>query len=118
VETTLIGGRLLKVYKNLWPSVRVFWLEAVARYRSKTYIIFNEQRLTYGQAHDAIVKTASLFQNEYKVHKGRFLIRQVSSGANKRIGDRVVICSRNCPEFLIAFWACRELPACQHSEWL
>lgn len=25
------------------------------------------------------------------------------------IGDRVAICSRNYPEYLVAFWACRQL---------
>jgi hypothetical protein len=47
LETCLVDGRIYRVYKNLWPSMREFWLSAVDKYSDKTYIVFEDQRLTY-----------------------------------------------------------------------
>ncbi|KAJ6593920.1 hypothetical protein B0H19DRAFT_40733 [Mycena capillaripes] len=95
METCLVDGRAYRVYKNLWPSMRDFWLSSVGKYSEKTYIVFEGQRLTYGQVHERVVATAAVFRNLYKVQKG----------------DRIGICSRNCPEYLIVFWACHMLGA-------
>ncbi|CAA7257483.1 unnamed protein product [Cyclocybe aegerita] len=94
-QTTLVDGRLYRVYKNLWPSLRDFWLAAVAQYSPDTYIVYEDGRLTYLQVHARAVKAAALLRNTYGVKKG----------------DRVAICSRNCPEYLIVFWACHLLGA-------
>ncbi|KAJ7647324.1 hypothetical protein FB45DRAFT_1019579 [Roridomyces roridus] len=67
METLVIGGRIHRVYKHLWASIRNFWA----------------------------VKTAALFRNVYAIKKG----------------DRVGICSKNCPEYIIVFWACHLLGA-------
>ncbi|KAF8973261.1 long-chain-fatty-acid-CoA ligase [Flammula alnicola] len=93
--TTLIDGRLQRVYKNLWPSLREFWLSAVSQYSGDTYIVYEDQRLTYSQVHDRATKVAALFRNVYNIKKG----------------DRVAICSRNCPEYLVIFWACHLIGA-------
>ncbi|KAJ7579248.1 hypothetical protein C8J56DRAFT_340334 [Mycena floridula] len=95
VETRLIDGRLLKTYKHLWPNTRAFWTEAVSRHSEKTYIVFDDQRLSYLQVHQQVIKAASLLRNIYRISKG----------------DRVGICSRNCPEYLVVFWACQLLGA-------
>ncbi|KAJ3575121.1 hypothetical protein NP233_g1302 [Leucocoprinus birnbaumii] len=86
-ETSLVDGRLLRVYKNLWPSCRDFWLSAVHQYADRTYIVYGTQRLTYRQVHERAIKAATLFR------------------------DRVGICSRNHPDYLVAFWACHLLGA-------
>lgn len=95
VETTLVDGRLYRVYKNLWPSLRDFWLSAVSQYSTDIYIVYEDQRLTYGQVHNRIIQVAASFYQLYGVKKG----------------DRVGICSRNCPDYLVAFWACHLIGA-------
>ncbi|KAJ7770225.1 hypothetical protein DFH07DRAFT_270077 [Mycena maculata] len=95
MEKCLVDGRLYHVYKNLWPSMRDFWFSCVEKYSDKTYIVFEEQRFTYAEVHNRAIELAALFRNVYNVKKG----------------ERVGICSRNCPEYLIAFWACHMLGA-------
>ncbi|KIL66207.1 hypothetical protein M378DRAFT_10208 [Amanita muscaria Koide BX008] len=99
VETRLVSGRLLRVYKNLWPTLRDFWLAAVQQYSQKTYIVFEEQRFTYQDVHDQATKLACIFKHKYNIHKAF------------PPGDRVAVCSKNCPEYLIAFWACHLIGA-------
>lgn len=94
-ETRMICGRMQRVYKHLYPSIRDFWLSFGARHREKTYIVYEKQRLTYGQVFDRSIYAARAFQRVYGVSKG----------------DRVAICSRNLPEYLVAFWACHLIGA-------
>jgi hypothetical protein len=49
METCLVDGRIYRVYKNLPSSMREFWLSSVSQYSEKTYIVFEGERLTYGQ---------------------------------------------------------------------
>ncbi|KAF9568919.1 acetyl-CoA synthetase-like protein [Agrocybe pediades] len=94
-ETRLIDGLLLRVYKNLWPSLRVFWLWAANEHKDAVYAVFENQRHTFADVSQRSLKAAAMFRDVYGVHKG----------------DRVVICSRNFPEVLVAFWACHLLGA-------
>jgi acyl-CoA synthetase (AMP-forming)/AMP-acid ligase II len=73
VETTLVDGRLYRVYKNLWPSLRDFWLSAVSQYSTDIYIVYEDQRLTYSQVHNRIIQVAASFHQLYGVKKGDFL---------------------------------------------
>lgn len=70
IETRLVDGRLQRVYKNLWPSLRAFWIASVEQYAEETYIVFEEQRLTYRQTLDQAIKAAGLFRDVYGVSKG------------------------------------------------
>lgn len=94
-ETALVDGRLLRVYKNLRPSCRDFWLSAVNQYADQTYIVYDDCRLTYRQTHERATKVASLFRRVYGIRKG----------------DRVGICSRNHYDYLVTFWACHLIGA-------
>jgi len=112
ISTTLVDGKLQRVYKNLWPSLRQFWLSAVSRYAEDTYIVFEQERLTYNQVHGRSLKLASLLSKVYDVQKGKELLAKVTKKKKNLtifVGDRVAICSRNSPEYLVAFWACRML---------
>jgi len=70
VETVLVDGRLQRVYKNLWPSLANFWVSAVQSYANDTYIVYEDQRLTYRQVHTRASKVAGLFQDVYGIKKG------------------------------------------------
>ncbi|RDB16970.1 2-succinylbenzoate--CoA ligase [Hypsizygus marmoreus] len=95
VEISVLDGRPQRVYKHLWPSMRAFWLASVDKYASKTYIVFEDQRFTYKDVHDRALKVAAIFRHVYGITKG----------------DRVGICSRNCPDYLVSFWACHLIGA-------
>lgn len=70
METCLVDGRLQRVYKNLSPSLRTFWLSAVDKHFNDTYIVFEEERLTYGQVHRLATRLAGIFYTAYSVRKG------------------------------------------------
>jgi hypothetical protein len=70
LQTTLIDGRLYRVYKNLWPSLREFWLSAVAQYSADTYIVYEDRRLTYLQVHIRAIKVAGMFRSVYGIKNG------------------------------------------------
>ncbi|KAF9071752.1 hypothetical protein BDP27DRAFT_1500612 [Rhodocollybia butyracea] len=89
LETQFVDGRLQRVYKNLWPTLRSFWSWAVDQHSDKIYIVFEGQRLTYKEIDERARRTASLFYNVFHVRKG----------------DKIGICSRNCVEWLVGFWA-------------
>ncbi|KAJ3874261.1 hypothetical protein F5051DRAFT_417300 [Lentinula edodes] len=95
VETRVIDGLVQRVYKNLWPSIRAFWLTAVQLHGEKTYAVFEKQRLTFREVNERAAKAASIFREIYGISKG----------------DRVAICCRNYPDFLVAFWACHLIGA-------
>ncbi|KAF5393503.1 hypothetical protein D9757_000599 [Collybiopsis confluens] len=95
LETRFIDGRLQRVYKNLWPTVRSFWAWTTEQHSEKTYVVFEGQRLTYKQVDEKVRRTASLFYTVYNIRKG----------------DKLGICSRNCIEWLVGFWASQLLGA-------
>ncbi|XP_006460626.1 acyl-CoA synthetase [Agaricus bisporus var. bisporus H97] len=95
IETRLVDGRLHRVYKNLWPSLRAFWLSAAKDHANATYVVYEQQRYTYQQVFERSVRAAAMYRDVYGIRKG----------------DRVAICSRNYPEYLVAFWACHLIGA-------
>lgn len=95
LETRLVEGRVQRVYKNLWPSLRNFWLWAAAEYGDSTYIVYGDDRPSYRDIYERSVVAADVFATRYDV----------------RQGDRVAICSRNLPDYLVAFWGCHILGA-------
>lgn len=72
VSTILIDGRLQRVYKNLWSSLRQFWLSAVSRYAEDTYVVYEHQRWTFQEIHHRALKLASLFSSVYDIGKGDY----------------------------------------------
>ncbi|ESK95987.1 long-chain-fatty-acid-- ligase [Moniliophthora roreri MCA 2997] len=95
LETRVIDGRVQRVYKNLWPSLRAFWLSSCHEHGINTYVVYGSQRYTFLQVMERAEKAAYVFRTVYGVKKG----------------DRIAICSRNYPEYLVAFWACHLIGA-------
>ncbi|KAI0080886.1 long-chain-fatty-acid-CoA ligase [Panus rudis PR-1116 ss-1] len=95
MESRLVDGLMQRVYKNLWPSLRDFWLQSASQYRDQVYIVYGSERHTYGAVLQRSLRAAAVFRDVYQIRKG----------------DRVAICSRNLPEYLTAFWACQLLGA-------
>ena len=95
VETRVIDGRVQRVYKNLWPCLRDFWLWASAEYKHLTNVVYENERVTFADAYSGSLRAAAVFRTVYGIRKG----------------DRVAICSRNVPEYLDAWWACHLLGA-------
>ncbi len=76
VETRLIDGKLLKVYKNLAPTLRDFWVSAVEKNGDKTYIVFGSEWLTYRQVFNRSVRTAGILYTVYGIRKGNHIFKQ------------------------------------------
>ncbi|KAH7878655.1 uncharacterized protein C8R40DRAFT_1167375 [Lentinula edodes] len=95
LETREIDGQVQRVYKNLWPSLRIFWLSVSKQHSDKTCVVYENQRLTFGEVAERAARAASIFRNLFGVKKG----------------DRIAICSRNYPEYLVLFWACHLIGA-------
>jgi hypothetical protein len=70
LQTCLVDGRLQRVYKNLWPSLRDFWLWAAQEYSAATYIVFERQRLTFHEVFQDSVRAASVYREIYGIKKG------------------------------------------------
>ena len=87
VEAEVLGNKL-RVYKNAPPSVREVWLSTAA-FADRTYLVYEDERLTYAEAHAQVNSVAA------------WLFEQ-----GVRPGDRVALSMRNYPEWLLIYWAC------------
>ena len=87
VEADVLGNRL-RTYKNAPPTVREVW-QSTLQFAERPYLVYNDERLSYGQAHEIVNSTAN------------WLIAQ-----GVKPGDRVAIAMRNFPEWMLIYWAC------------
>src|SRR5579871_5128652 len=87
VVTVEVGGVPVKAFKAAPKNVRELWLSS-AQFGDRDYLVYQDERLTYAEAHRQVGAVAS------------WLIDQ-----GVRPGDRVAIAMRNYPEWLIAYWA-------------
>lgn len=90
VREDVLGNSLLS-YKNAPKSIREFWMMTAA-FADRTYLIYEDDRITYGEAHrQANAIAAWLFEVGVKP------------------GDRIAIAMRNYPEWMILYWACTSI---------
>lgn len=94
-ETTEIevAGRPMKAWANAPASLRDVWLFTAA-HADKDYLVFQDQRWTYAQAHEEVARIANAL---------------VASGIRQH--DRVAIAMRNYPEWMLAYWALASIGA-------
>ena len=86
-EADVFGNRL-RVWKHAPASLRVI-LEASRARGDATFIVYEDETLTFEQHYRAAAHLATILVEQYGVEKG----------------DRVAIVMRNFPEWSIAFWA-------------
>jgi long-chain acyl-CoA synthetase len=91
IETLTVRGAPMRSYKNMPRTVRELWL-ASAQFADREYLIYQEERMTYGEAHRQVGAIGAWLA-------GRGVTR----------GDRVAIAMRNYPEWLLVYWACVSL---------
>ena len=87
ITTTAVRGVDIRTYANAVPNLRDAWATTAA-YGEREYLIYEDERLTYAQAHD---------------HVNAFANWLVAEGVAP--GDRVAIAMRNYPEWLLSYWA-------------
>ena len=83
----LVRGMPTRGYVRAPTSLREVWLASRA-HGEKEYLIYQDERITYMQAHSRAAALARALANR-----------------GVRRGDRVAIAMRNYPEWMIAFWA-------------
>ncbi len=88
VKEVIVRGVPIRTYKNAPPSIREVWL-STAQFAEREYIVYQNERLTYRQAHEQVGAIAN------------WLLRQ-----GVKPGDRVAIAMRNYPEWMLIYWAC------------
>ncbi len=88
VVKTEVRGQQLKTYKNAPPNIRALWLSTAA-FADRTYLVYEDDRITYGEAHRIVASVAS------------WMFAQ-----GVRPGDRVGVAMRNYPEWMLIYWAC------------
>ncbi|MEC8501406.1 MAG: class I adenylate-forming enzyme family protein [Pseudomonadota bacterium] len=87
VTTTNVRGVDIKTYANALTNLRDAWVSTAA-YAEREYIVYEDERLTYTQAHEHVNSL------------GNWLI-----GQGVQPGDRVAIAMRNYPEWILSYWA-------------
>ncbi|MCZ6619083.1 MAG: class I adenylate-forming enzyme family protein [Gammaproteobacteria bacterium] len=88
-----VRGVAIKTYVNAPSSLRDLWLLS-ADFADNDYLVYQEERWTYAQAHQQVAAIASWL----KAH-------------GVQPGDRVAIAMRNYPEWLLGYWAVASMGA-------
>ena len=87
VQTITVRDIPIRTYKQAPGTLRDIWLASQA-WAENDYLVFGEERLTYGEAHANVASVVHWLQQ-----------------AGVQPGDRVAIAMRNYPEWLQAYWA-------------
>ena len=87
IVETQVFGHPCRVYAKAPKSLRDVWL-GTKQFAEREYLIYNDERLTYGQVHQQAANLAAWLQRQ---------------GVGP--GDRVAIAMRNYPEWLLSYWA-------------
>ena len=82
-----VRGAPVKMFKNSPPTVRALWLSTAA-FAERDYLVFGDERMTYGEAHRQVAAIASWMWSR-----------------GVRPGDRIAIAMRNYPEWMLLYWA-------------
>ncbi len=87
IETLEVRGSPVRSYKHAPAALRDIWL-GTAAYQDREYLVFQDERYTYAQAHEITASIANWLSLQ-----------------GVQPGDRVAIAMRNYPEWMLAYWA-------------
>ncbi|MFK7977207.1 MAG: class I adenylate-forming enzyme family protein [Halioglobus sp.] len=93
IDTVEVRGAPIRVYKHAPGSLRDVWLGSAA-FADNEYLIYEDERITYGEAHAQVAALANWLK-----------------GQGVEPGDRVAIAMRNYPEYMLSYWAIVSLGA-------
>jgi long-chain acyl-CoA synthetase len=88
-----VRGNRIRTYAAAPPSVRELWL-ASAVHGDRDYLVYEDERITYAQAHAQVASIANWLSDQ-----------------GVGVGDRVAIAMRNYPEWLLSYWAIASIGA-------
>ncbi len=94
IVTTEVLGVPMRVFRHQPTSLRQIW-EGSTVHGDAVYLVYEDERITYAQAHRMV----------------RSLAHRLADVHGVRRGDRVAIATRNYPEWAIAYWATVSLGA-------
>jgi long-chain acyl-CoA synthetase len=83
-----VRGVPIKVFKAAPPNLRLVW-QASAAFADRDYVVYEDERFTYGEIHGQVRSLADLLVNTHGVRRG----------------DRVALAMRNYPEWVVGYWA-------------
>ncbi len=89
-----VAGRPVKVFAELAPSLRAMFDTARAR-GDDTFLVYEDERWSFGEVMTHVDALGALLVERYGVGKG----------------DRVALCMRNYPEWIVAFAAITSIGA-------
>ena len=87
MSTIEVRGVPVRVFDSAPPNMKLLW-QSTAAHGDKTYIVYEDERYSYAQAHEQVRKLAA---------------HLVAQGVEP--GDRVALAMRNYPEWIIGYWA-------------
>jgi len=88
-----VRGVPTRIYDQAPPNMALVWAASIA-FAENEYLIYGEERMTYGQAHAQVDALASYLTSVGVGH-----------------GDRVALSMRNYPEWALAYWATLKIGA-------
>ena len=88
IEEIEVRGNTIRSFKHAPPNIRAVWL-ATAAYGDRDYLVYQDERISYAQAHEKVNAIAAWLWAE-----------------GVRPGDRVAVAMRNYPEWMLIYWAC------------
>jgi len=84
----VVNGIEMEIFSNIPQSLADVYLQ-VADISNYDFLVYQDKRFTFGQTYDLAIRLAQILLQQYGIQKG----------------DRIAICSRNNPEWCIAFMA-------------
>ncbi|MCB2192591.1 MAG: long-chain-fatty-acid--CoA ligase [Deltaproteobacteria bacterium] len=91
----LVDGVKIKVYGDRPPNLRELLRKTTDEYYDKEAVVYQGQRITYGELKHRVNRVSSALQKTYGVDKG----------------DRVAILFTNTPEFIVSYFAVAQIGA-------